>query len=256
MPTPFMHLQIAEMIRRRCDAEENDNGRLSQLLSDHWPAFYLGSVAPDLQIVSKARREETHFYGLPPAPENQGYTRMLSYYPQLADRRRLAPEQAVFVGAYQAHLLLDLIWFREILVPLFIEAEDIGDLPKRWLMHHTLLTVLDKDAYVSLPADGAETLSEADPQEWLPFAGDADIKEWRDLLVAQLLPGAPLQTATIYAGRLGMTVEQFRSRLDNEEWMSEVFATYVSLDRVREILATAVPASVELLHSYLLIDEK
>ena len=51
----------------------------------NWPAFYLGSVAPDVNAISAIPREGTHFYGMPPAGEEMAYPTMLAKYPQLTN---------------------------------------------------------------------------------------------------------------------------------------------------------------------------
>ncbi len=53
---------------------------------------------------------------------------MMARYPVLAQAKNLPPDRAVFVAAYSAHLLLDLIWFRQIVVPMFYDAPQLGDL--------------------------------------------------------------------------------------------------------------------------------
>ena len=62
MPTPFMHLKIAEAIGSHADLHL----AARELLDANWSGFYLGSVAPDVQTVSRVPRDQTHFYDLPP----------------------------------------------------------------------------------------------------------------------------------------------------------------------------------------------
>ena len=251
MPTPFMHLQFAERIKGNLNASNEIDGRWSMLKAELWPAFYFGSVAPDYQSICGVERQLTHFYGLPPAPDNEAYPRMLAQYPQLAPASRLPAEQAWFIAAYSVHLMLDLIWFREILVPSFYNAPHLGDMHQRHLLHLILLTYLDKLAIETLPDFAGSTLSEAQPQRWLPFATDGQLRNWRDFLVAQLQPGGMLQTIQIYAGRLQMTAGEFAAKLDDPEWMQEHLFARVPVTAVQERLVAAVPASMQLIDDYL-----
>jgi hypothetical protein len=251
MPTPFMHLHFAEQIKAELNESGRGGGRWSVLTEGSWPAFYFGSVAPDYQSICGVARHLTHFYGLPPAPDNGAYPRMLEQYPQLADASRLPAKHALFVAAYAVHLMLDLIWFHEILVPQFYDAPHLGDLGQRRLLHLILLTHLDKLALETLPETAGATLSDACPQRWLPFATDEQLRDWRDFLVAQLQPGGLSQTIQIYAERLRMTAKEFAAKLDNPQWMQDNLFARIPVTAVQERLAAAVPASLQLIDSYL-----
>ena len=156
-----MHLHIAEQIFSMVAA--NGNGRLQQTLAADWPAFYLGSVAPDVNAISPLPREGTHFYDVPPAPEETAYGAMLEKHPQLTDFGRMSAGQAVFVAGYSAHLMLDLIWLREIVYPFFFKADHLGDRKQRQLTHFILLTYLDTIAFEALPETAVSTLATALP---------------------------------------------------------------------------------------------
>ncbi len=248
MPTPFTHLHIAEQMATRLTVEEP---RLLQLLRAHWPAFYLGQVAPDVQDIAGLARPQTHFYDTPPEPGNMAYPRMWEAYPQLANAAHMPPAQAVFVAGYSAHLLLDLVWFREILLPFFVQAEHLADRAQRRLLHHVLLTYIDGLAYAALPSTAVATLAASEPQHWLPFVADQHLQAWRDVLVAQLQPGAPLQTVPFYARRLGISVAEFAAYLNDANWMATQFFPLVPVDRVLARLQTAVGESITLAQSYL-----
>lgn len=244
-----MHLHIAEQIFSMVAA--NGNGRLQQTLAADWPAFYLGSVAPDVNAISPLPREGTHFYDVPPAPEETAYGAMLEKHPQLTDFGRMSAGQAVFVAGYSAHLMLDLIWLREIVYPFFFKADHLGDRKQRQLTHFILLTYLDTIAFEALPETAVSTLATAQPNQWLPFVEDAVLTSWQEMLVNQLHPGAITKTIEIYAGRLKMTPTEFAANLHDQSWMQAQVFNKIPVDEVQHILQTAVPRSVELISSYL-----
>lgn len=252
MPTPFMHLQFAELLR--IQVEGGGNGRLHQMLEKEWSAFYLGSVAADFQTICNVPREDTHFYSLPPAPDDEAYPLMLANYPELSRVDALPADQAVFIAAYCTHLLLDLLWFREVLVPYFVEESDWGDFPQRRLVHHILLTYLDKLAFDSLPDSAADILAGARPVQWLPFAADEELINWQEMLVAQLQPGATPQTVKIYAERLQMSPKGFLNRLQDPEWIEENLLRNVPVDEVQANLQATVPRCIKIVADYLGID--
>ena len=247
MPTPFMHLQIAEQI---CVAAQRRNGRLHTLLQQQWSAFYFGSVAPDYQSVCGIPRVQTHFYDLPIEPDNHGYNMMWQAHPSLTDMAALSAKQAMFVAGYSAHLLYDVIWLREVVEPFFFRAENLGERKQRILIHFILLTYLDKLAVATLPQTAVHTLAAAHSDQWLPFAENEDLLSWRDLLLPQLQPDAPLSTVEIYAGRLQMTPTEFAANLDDPVWMAANVFGKLPVPAIQGILATAVPRSVDLLLDY------
>ncbi len=230
---------------------EGENGRLSTLLLAEWPAFYLGSVAPDLQAVCDLPREATHFYPMPPSPEDKAWPRMMAEYPELANARHLPADQAVFVAAYCAHLMLDLVWFWQVMLPYFAEPPNMGDLRERFLVHNVLLTWLDEQARMALPDTAVTTLAQAEPDHWLPFATDADIRQWRDRLVVQLQPGATTETVATYARRMRMSPSEYEAMLHDATWMETHLFARVPVDKVQARLETAVSDSIHLIRDYL-----
>lgn len=243
-----MHLDVARKILGHAELDREIAAQLRQAL----PAFYLGNVAADFQTIADVPREETHFYPLPPDPDVRAHEKMLEEHPQLAHASTLRADHAVFVAAYRAHLMLDLCWFRHVLIPFFVEATDWpADHRQRFLVHNTLLTYLDKLALETLPPSTAETLAAADPDHWLPFAGDGDLIRWRDLLVKQLQPGATTETISIYAQRMKMTPEEFAANLEDPQWMHEHVFRKVPLDEVEEVLSQGTLQSIPLIADYL-----
>lgn len=250
MPTPFMHLAVAEQILVRL-ADDGENGRfLSHHLTQHWPAFYLGSVAADLSTVSSVPRDTTHFYTMPPVPQLEAYEEMFAAYPALANPAMMEPNHAVFIAGYAAHLLLDLIWLREIVYAFFRQREMWESHEQRHLAHNILLTYLDQLAQAELPQTAVHTLAAARPQQWLPFAPDTALNDWQAMLVAQLQPGATSQTINIYAQRLGITPDRFAASLQDPAWMEAHVFGKIPVANVQTILQDAVPRSITLISNY------
>lgn len=242
-----MHLQVAEQIQQ-------DNGLSEELrvqIANHMPAFYLGHVAPDVQTISGAPRAETHFYDLPPKAGHLAHSEMMARYPELSQASALTVEHAIFIAAYSAHLMLDLRWYREVLIPFFVEPTDWGDLRQRFLAHNILLTHLDQLAVDSLPESARETLDASNPVHWLPFVNDVDLHLWRDKLVAQLQPGGSLLTIGIYAARLSMSADEFAAHLRQPAWMEEQVFGKVPVDFIESMMSSAVAESVELVSDYI-----
>lgn len=251
-----MHLHMAEQLRVAAETRFGPNGRLPVLLAQSWPAFYLGSVAADCQDLAGIPRTATHFYNIPPDPENQAYPRMLAAYPELADATIMPPDQSMFVAAYSVHLMVDLVWFREILLPFFVDRPDWRDgYERRHLVHNIVLTYLDQKAYEALPETAVSTLAAAAPAGWLPFVDDQSLVLWRDRLVAQLEPEGALETVAIYAQRLHMSAQEFADCLRDPDWMAANVFNVVPIDEVQARLDIALAAGLDIMIDYLKITD-
>lgn len=242
-----MHLQIAEAVRMNPSLRSDVRVHLGK----EYSAFCLGNVAPDYQTICDIPRELTHFYSLPPRAEDNAYQTMLERYPQLTKSSSLSPRHSAFIAAYAAHLMLDLRWYHEVLIPYFVKKREWDEPGLRFVVHNTLLAHLDRMAYDSLPGEMATTLAAAEPENWLPFADDKSLCNWRDMLVAQMLPGGQIQTIRIYAQRLLMTPDEFTANLERPAWMEEHLFSRVPVETVRELMRSAVDDSVRLIESYL-----
>ncbi len=248
MPTPFTHLDIAGQIRVHAGLDAA--ARL--LVNNHWPAFCLGNVAPDYQILCDVPRELTHFYTLPLGRQGPAHERMLAQYRALADPARLTADRALFIAGYQAHLLLDVRWLQRILGPFFIQARAWeADWREKFLLHNLLLTLVDARSVAVLPAGMDRVLGAARPRNWLPFAADKDLIAWRDVLAQQLQPGATVATATIYAERMGMSADDFIARLNDDSWLQKHLFSRVPRPVAEQLLVEAVVESVSLVNDYL-----
>lgn len=251
MPSPFTHLHIAEKIRSATyDLNIDADGRAAELFRIGWSSFCFGSVAPDFQTISGQPREDTHFFKLPPQPHNKAYTKMFAKFPQLAKGNILPINQTAFIAGYSAHLLLDLIWFREVLIPFFHDAPGLGEIENRRLIHLILLTYIDETARAQLIDDMGKTLAGCRPSAWLPFASDEHLIRWQQFLIAQLQPNGMSETVRIYAGRLQMTPQEFADKLNDQGWMQDQLFSKVPVDQVFEIIYSAVNKSITLVRKY------
>lgn len=250
MPTPFMHLDIAEQIR----AHPQLNPRVAARLEAHWSAFYLGSIAADYQSIGDVPREVTHFYTLP-MPENEpvGWEKLLQTYPELADETALDEQTAVFLAAYAAHLHYDVVWFKQVLIPFFWLSDKWEGVSRRerFTIHNVLLTYMTGVSLGRLPFSAENTLANASTNYNLPFIDPPLLTRWHQLIVEQLAPNAPIQTIQIYAQRLGITPDEFAAKLNDPEWLQSQLFDRVPLEAVEAIFAQTLDESVALINAYL-----
>lgn len=250
MPTPFMHLQVSEALRELAAAAPDPGGGLEVIFKAQWPAFYLGSIAPDYQTICGIPRAETHFYGMPPESRQQGRRALLARYPELYPGAAIPAAQAAFVAAYLVHLRMDLDWHFDVILPYFAGETVAADMRQRYLVHLILLSHLDDLALAALPRTAAGDLTAAGGSQWLPFIDPASLFSWREYLVEQLLPGGKSRTVEIFAGRLHMAPQEFAAKLNDREWMSNKLYSKLPVPDIQRFLGHAIPGYLRLIEDY------
>ncbi|MBI2170831.1 MAG: zinc dependent phospholipase C family protein [Chloroflexi bacterium] len=82
-------------------------------------AFVLGSCSPDIRIVTRGPRDNTHFAPISNDTLGAGMALMFGAYPSLANGRSLSPQTGAFMAGYIAHLLADEAWIIKVYRPYF-----------------------------------------------------------------------------------------------------------------------------------------
>ncbi len=248
VPTPFYHLGLAEEVITRPDLPE----WVRRFLEAQRGAFLLGNTAPDVQVISGQLRKETHFFDFPllswPRPP---WEQCLLEHPSLAYTRDLPAAQAAFISGYLCHLQADWFWAKEIFVPIFGLDSTWGTFTQRLYFHNVLRAYLDRQILPMLTNGTIRALGQASPAGWLPFVDDVYLQRWRDLLVAQLHPGAVIRTVDVFAARQGIPPEEFYRLLDSAEEMEQKIFSHVSLERLEHYRRRLVEENLSLIQSYL-----
>lgn len=213
MPTPFLHLTFATELMAHPDLPKPVNERL--LLATG--AFLLGNTAADIQTLTHESRFSTHFYQIRGQQLQWGWALMLEQYSHLANPHLLSPSQAAFTSGYLVHLLWDEIWSRSIYTPFFMNGALWPDRETYILHHNALRVILDRKAHTELQRHRhmIDQLAGVKLGDWLPFAGEDVLRQWRDWLVEQLLDNGESHTVQVFAGRMGVTTAKF-TQLINE----------------------------------------
>ena len=92
----------------------------SKLPSRQLGSFLLGATAPDVRIITKRPRTDTHFFDLASGCSGDGVSGLLATYPQL--RSPASDAQAAFVAGYLTHLVADETWIVSMYRPYFGES--------------------------------------------------------------------------------------------------------------------------------------
>ena len=249
-----MHLALAEEIIRG-DALPP---AIRRLLTQQRGPFLLGHTAPDVQTVSGQRRDETHFYSIPRTSDRPAHETLFAAHPALAHAELLPPAQAAFVAGYIAHLLLDELWLDDVFLHYF--WQDGGThrteprakvLRERIFPHNVLRTWMDRQDQQRLNGSVVTALRETEPQDWLPFVGDEHLRVWRDWLVGQIGPGGSVQTAEVFAQRMGVPVAEVEAVLRSPQQMEERVFRHIPRAALRSFHDTGYARSVALVDWYI-----
>jgi hypothetical protein len=93
-------------------------------------SFLLGCTAPDIRVITKEPREETHFSSLHFENIGEGVRMMFQQYPSLSPIKQLNGPTRAFVAGYASHLIADETWVALLFRPYFGNTDVFPDL--RW----------------------------------------------------------------------------------------------------------------------------
>jgi hypothetical protein len=246
MPTPFMHLAMADAML----ADPRLPASLRSLFQEQLPAFRLGHTAPDAQTVSGQPREATHFFTVPMQDSRPAHAIMFERHPELGHPRRLSPARAVFLTGYACHLALDQMWIRRIFQPVFGEAAAWATFRERLYLHNILRTHLDELDLPHLANGVGASLGRAAPLGWLPFLADDSLARWRDWLAEQLRPGASSQTVEVFARRMNRDPQELLDLLASPAELDRLIFARLPREAVAAFRADGLARSLDLALEY------
>ena len=138
-------------------------------------AYLLGATAPDVRIITRRPRAETHFFDLGSGRAGDGVRGLLTAHPELASP--VSDAQAAFVAGYITHLVADETWITTVYRRSFDGAGAFGSAAAAQLFDRAAQLTLDRGAErrvrsllpdISRPDDGlgAGPITAATLCEW------------------------------------------------------------------------------------------
>jgi hypothetical protein len=248
VPTPFYHLHLAEELISHPELPK----KISLFLQTWRCIFLFGTTAPDVQVVSGQRRDETHFFNLPIQADDQpAWEVMLARLPQLQGTEPLPEHQKAFISGYLCHLQADWLWVKELFIPIFGPRCTWGTFRQRLYYHNVLRAYLDLRILPELSAGLDLCLSQVEPDDWLPFVGDEYLRQWRDLIFRQLKPGASTQTVEVFSSRQGISAPEYYALLESAERMQTEVFEHIPLELIHTYRQGVMQENIRLLSNYL-----
>ena len=147
-------------------------------------SFYLGSTAPDIRVITKGDRADTHFYNLEDLNSQDSVAVMLERYPQLKKGPDREKKMIAFIAGYITHLVLDNAWIEEIYRPTFGVYSSMDNDPKSDILDRVLQYELDirdrKNFDVIKEVKVAINIEHRPPS--IPFIGNEYLIQWFDMM--------------------------------------------------------------------------
>jgi len=247
MPTPVQHLVIANAILAKSSLPE----RARAFLNAQRAEFLFGNVAPDVQTVSGQPRAATHFFNVPLDSSRPAHEVMFEAHTYLSEPGRLPAAQAAFLAGYVVHLLLDVMWVRDIFQPIFGPDAGWSTFHDRLFLHNVLRAWCDRRDQAGLAGNAGASLAAVTPKRWLPFTGDRYLRQWRDALVEQLTPGATIRTVQVFAERGRIDPLAFERVLESEDELNDRIFSHAPHRVIDDFYAWGLSESCALLDDYL-----
>jgi hypothetical protein len=247
MPSPLVHVYIAQLLL----TDSNGQG-LAHALRGQVGDFLLGSIAPDAWTLGRITRQQAHVLPIPIPPGKEGAVELLAVYPTLADPARLTPASAAFVAGYMAHLLVDEIWYHGIFHPCFYcSAPTDPPLARRLVLHNVLRLHCEVQIEDQLDAGLVGMIFAAAAAYAFPLLDDDALRQWRDLVGAELQPGVPKRSAEVFAERLGIPVEELLTLLRSPAIIEQEIMGRLPAGQIDRFMSDSVAAARILVDAYL-----
>jgi hypothetical protein len=134
MPPIFLHMALARDIEQQAalalDGEEG--------------AYLLGATTPDIRVLTRGDRRETHYFDLSRSGHQDTVAAFLAAQRQLADVRALDQQTVAFVCGYITHLVLDERYIEKVYRLHFGQLSALGGADDADLMDRMLQYELDR----------------------------------------------------------------------------------------------------------------
>lgn len=249
MPPIGLHMILGRELARELShpAIEADRG-----------AFYLGTSAPDINVLTRWERPRTHFFDLADYGEQDGVEGLFRGHPGLADPRRLNSSTAAFLAGYVSHLVVDEAWINDIYRPCFGRRSPLGGSALANVMDRLLQFELYRREQVNsdISDEIRSDLLRSALEIEVDLIDDATLRRWRDIAVEVLEHPADWQRFGLIASRFlktyGVeTAAQFQAFLKDVPELLRRTERHVTAERVERFLENSRLRSLEAIREYL-----
>ena len=149
------------------------------ILEQNLGSYLLGSASPDVRIITRQPRHETHFSSLDSETVDVGVQGMLERHPKLSKAKDVSAATQAFIAGYITHLIADQVWIMDIYRPFFGNPDVFEDRVVGNVMDRALQLDMDRqDRHVWEKA--VPLMDEAENSIDVAFISPSVLKEWRE----------------------------------------------------------------------------
>jgi hypothetical protein len=135
MPPITLHMVLARQVSRHLSDASVDAAE---------GPYLLGATSPDIRVLTRQNRTETHFFDLNGPDHQDSVGAFLETHEHLVEPGRLNAETRAFVAGYISHLVMDEQYITGIYRPYFARHEELGGIVRANLMDRLLQFDLDR----------------------------------------------------------------------------------------------------------------
>lgn len=248
MPSLGSHMAHARTVAGRLGFAEIDADR---------GAYYLGSTAPDIRVITRMDRRVTHFFELDDLTMQDSVAAMFAAHPELALPAGLDTATTAFIAGYLTHLVLDEAFICEVYRPHFGAFSPQPDDPRANVLDRALQYELDRRDREDREAmeDIRVALGATPPPEGIPFIADAHLVEWT--VVSEDVASHPpdftrfRRMMTRHLERAGYALDEINTYCDTPSMLVAEAFRVVNEERIDRFWHDAEERMAERVRSYL-----
>ncbi len=233
MPNFSAHLGMAKDAASRLD---------HPTLNNNMGAYLLGSVSPDIRIITRGKRDVTHFVPLDFEKVGDGVEGMFSSHPSLSQAGNLNEPTRAFIVGFASHLFADELWIINLYRPYFGNRDVFEDNLFGNLMDRALQLELDRREHLAMGGTGKikPFLENAEKDVEIGFISAETLVEWREWVHNSLGGEFNWDRLRFMAGRVAR-----QEGAESEEPVKEMAEEFLkSAEEGLERIFCAVPAEL------------
>ena len=250
MPNCNTHIELASTILERVS---------HPVLRENPGFFLIGSTAPDIRIITRARREQYHFATLDFYSVGEGVRGLFSARPDLGSPSNLSGATAAFLSGFLTHIIADEVWILTMYRPYFGNSSIFAEPVLGNLMDRILQLEMDRRARERMNEmrEVRGLIEEARGGVDVGFISGEELRLWRNWLLAALDKPFNWERIRFMARRISPSMD-----IEEVEQLCQGFLTSVpealdslyskvSESRMSEYMDESVAQSTRVVEDYL-----
>ena len=173
MPNLPTHLSLATRTAEKLGSPQ---------ITAHMGSFLLGSTSPDIRIMTKSKRDDTHFAPLDFQDVGSGIRGLFDAHPGLACSKNLSWPTKAFLAGYFTHLVADETWIVQIYRNFFHNGASFGDEVRANLWDRAAQLEMDRVARLEMGDfhDARTMLDGSEVDVDIGFISEETLGEWSE----------------------------------------------------------------------------